>query len=155
MPETQTGRAVQLLDLMLGFFAEEAHWMQGQYRDRQGRRCLVGAVLHFSSTHRLPRERVMSLLEAALPQRQLGLIHFNDHYCRNAAELRSVIDKARALALESEEHERAAAALRRRLLAEVECERTARAAAGGARKTYIICPRAPGDMATAPMRLAA
>jgi hypothetical protein len=155
MPEMQTGKAVQLLDLMLGFFAEDAHWMRGHYHNRQGRHCLVGAVLHFSSKHRIPRERVMSLLEAALPQRQLGLIHFNDHHCGSAAELRSVIVKARALALESEQHERAAAALRHGLLVEVERERAAPTAAGDTRKTYLLCPRAPGDTATTPVRLAA
>src|SRR5260370_32975292 len=59
----------------------------------------------------------MSLLEAALPRRQIGLIAFNDRLCRSAAELRSVILKARAMALENAKHERAAAAFKDRLLA--------------------------------------
>jgi hypothetical protein len=66
-----------------------------------------------------------------------------------------VIAKARALALENEEHERAAAAFKRRLLAEVERERAARAVAGDTRETYILCRRAPDETATAPVRLAA
>ena len=91
MPADTTGKAVQVLDLMLDFFAEDDHWTRGRYHDPHGRHCLVGAVLHFSARHGLPRAPVMSLLEAALPQRQIGLIGFNDRRCRSPAELRSVI----------------------------------------------------------------
>ncbi|HEY3910158.1 MAG TPA: hypothetical protein VGM07_09735 [Stellaceae bacterium] len=71
----------------------------------------------------------MSLIEEALPQRQMGLAAFNDR-CRSIDELRAVIHNARAFALENAAHERAAAALKSRLLAEMEHERTARQAAG-------------------------
>jgi hypothetical protein len=77
MPETRTSKPVQLLDLLLDFFADDARWIQGDYRDAGGRRCLVGAVMHFSAKHRLPKTPVLSLLEAALPERQLGLVPFN------------------------------------------------------------------------------
>ena len=30
MPEAETGKAVQLLDLMLDFFADDAHWTRGR-----------------------------------------------------------------------------------------------------------------------------
>ena len=73
----------------------------------------------------------MSLLEAALPQRQIGLIGFNDRRCRSAAELRSVILKARAVALENAEHHRAAEAFKQRLLAELDRDRAVRRAAAG------------------------
>jgi hypothetical protein len=155
MLEAETGKAVQLLDLLLEFFADEARWIRGHYRDRRGRRCLIGAVIHLSSRHRLPDRPVISLLEAALPQQRLGLTIFNDNHCSGIAELRSVILKARALALENAQHERAAEALKRKLLAEIEQERAARAAAGHTGETFILCPRAPGEMATAPERLAA
>jgi hypothetical protein len=155
MPRTETGEAVQLLDVMLRFFAEDSHWMRGRYHDGHGRRCLVGAVFYFSSKHQLPRQPVIALLEAALPQRQLGLVHFNDYRCRSIAELRSVIVKARALALENAENERTAAALERRLLAEVKCERAARAASSDTRETYILSLSALGETAMAPVRLAA
>jgi hypothetical protein len=143
MSEAETSKAVQLLDLMLKFFTDDKHWIRDHYHDGSGRHCLVGAVRHFSSRHRLPEARVMSLLEAALPQRQLGLILFNDYHCGSVAELRSVILKARALALENAEHERAAESLKRRLLAEIEREQAARGAAGDTRERYILCPRAP------------
>jgi hypothetical protein len=153
MSEAKSGQAVQLLDLMLKFFADDQRWIQRRYHDGGGRRCLVGAVQHFSARHPLPGARVMSLLEAALPQQQLGLIIFNDYHCSGVAELRSVILKARALALEHAEHERDAEALKRRLLAEIEQEQAARAAAGDSRETYILCPRSQDQ--TAPTRLAA
>ena len=123
MSADTTGKAVQVLDLMLDFFAEDDHWTRGRYHDPHGRHCLVGAVLHFSARHGLPRAPVVSLLEAALPQRQIGLIGFNDRRCRSAAELRSVILKARAVALENAEHHRAAEAFKQRLLAELDRDR--------------------------------
>ena len=141
-----TGKVLQLLDLVLEFFADEDHWIRDRYGDGRGRRCLVGAVRDFGFVHALPQAPVISLLEAALPQRQLGLIHFNDHYCRSAAELRSVILKARALALENAEYERTAAALQNRLLDEVKRDRAARRASPDNRGS---------EMAIAPQRLAA
>ena len=69
MPDVETGEAVQLLDLMLEFFADDAHWTRGRYHDGQGRRCLIGAVLHLSRKHHLPAEPVMALLHDAMPQR--------------------------------------------------------------------------------------
>jgi hypothetical protein len=56
---------------------------------------------------------------------------------------------------EDAERERAGEAVRRWLLAEIEKERNARAAAGDRRETYILCPRAPGEAASEPARLAA
>ena len=146
MPTDTTGKAVQVLDLMLGFFADDDHWARGRYHDRNGRYCLVGAVLHFSAQRGLPRAPVISLLEAALPRRQIGLISFNDRLCRSAAELRSVILKARAAALENAEHERAAAAFKHRLLAELDRDRAVRKAAGR---------KAPAEMSMPAQRLAA
>src|SRR5215472_18394494 len=108
MLEVGTTKAVQLLDLLLDFFADDGRWMQGHYSDGRGRRCLIGAILHLSAEHRLPGRPAMSLLEEALPQRQLGLIRFNDEHCRNAMELRLLISRARALAIENAELERAA-----------------------------------------------
>jgi hypothetical protein len=126
MPADTTGKALQVLDLMLEFFADDNHWARGRYHDPRGRHCLVGAVLYFSAKHGLPRASVMSLLEAALPRRQIGLIAFNDRVCGSAAELRSVIRKARAIALENTKHERAAAAFKNRLLAELDRDRALR-----------------------------
>lgn len=155
MSEVETGKALQLLDLMLEFFVDDANWTRGRYHDGHGRRCLVGAVLHLSGKHHLPAEPVMSLLHDAMPPRVQGLIHFNDHRCDSVAELRSVIAKARRFAQGNAEEERAAAAVKRWLLAELKKERAARAAAGDKRETYIVSPRAPDESAIAPARLAA
>jgi hypothetical protein len=61
--------------------------------------------------------------------------------------LRSAIVKARALARQEPERERATAAVERWLLVEVDRERAARAAAGDTRLTYILCPRPPAELA--------
>ena len=126
MPADTTGKPLQVLDLMLDFFADDGHWTRERYHDPHGRHCLVGAVLYFSAKDGLP---VMSLLEAALPRRQMGLIAFNDRLCRSAAELRSAILRARAVALENVKHEQAAAAFKGRLLAELDRDRAVRKAA--------------------------
>ena len=147
MGEEITGKSLQVLDLMLEFFTDDDHWLRGQCHDAQGRSCLVGAVLHFTANYGLAEAPVLSLLASALPERQLGLINFHDHHCRSAAELRSLIRKARAFALENAEHEQAAAALKGRLLAELERDRVA--------ATFILCPDAPEETAVAVQRLAA
>jgi hypothetical protein len=140
MPADTTGKTLQMLDLMLDFFADDDHWTRGCYHDPHGRHCLVGAVLYFSAKHGLPRAPVMSLLEAALPQRQIGLIAFNDRLSRNAAELRSVILKARAIALKDAKHERAAAAFKEQLLAELDRDRALRRGAGDKARVEMSMP---------------
>jgi hypothetical protein len=123
--------------------------------DRSGNRhCLVGAAMHFSAKLGLPYDPVISLLQSALPRRQMGLVFFNDHHCRSIDELRAVIPKALTVALENAEQERAASALHRRFVAELEQERAARRAAGDSRETYVLCPRARLDAIT-PYRRAA
>ena len=57
MPEADIDKAVQLLDLMLDFFADEVSWTRGRYDDGDGGHCLVGALLHLSRKHRLWRRR--------------------------------------------------------------------------------------------------
>ena len=155
MVEDITGKTLRVLDLMLTFFADERRWCKGHYYDHgSNRHCLVGAATHFSATLGLPYDPVISLLQAALPQRQMGLVTFNDDHCRTIDELRAVIRKALTFALEITEHERAAAAFQRRFMAELEQERAARRAAGDSRQTYILCSRAP-DEPSAAQRLAA
>ena len=87
---------------MLEFFGDDGHWLKGGYDDRGGPRCLVGAAIYFSAMHGIYYGPVLSLLLAALPGRQMGLPFFNDHRCGSVAELRSVIEKARAFALKQQ-----------------------------------------------------
>ena len=64
---------------------------------------LVGVAIYFSAMHGIYYGPVLSLLLAALPGRQMGLPFFNDHRCGSVvAELRSVIEKARAIALKQQ-----------------------------------------------------
>ncbi|MBV8243046.1 MAG: hypothetical protein JOY75_19880 [Hyphomicrobiales bacterium] len=106
-----------LLDLMLEFFADGGRWMRGRYDDRNGGHCLVGAVLHLSRKHRLPVTPAIALLQDAMPRSGLPLVHFNDRCCGSGAELRSIILKARRLADDDAERERADAAVAAWLLA--------------------------------------
>src|SRR5215471_13947699 len=128
MPDAEIAKAVQLLDLMLEFFADDAHWTRGGYEDGNGGHCLVGALLHLSREHRLPAAPAISLLQDAMPRPGLPLVHFNDDQCGSAAELRSVVLKARRLAHDHAERERAAVAVKTWLLAQIEKKRTATAA---------------------------
>jgi hypothetical protein len=54
-----------------------------------------------------------------MPQPGLPLVHFNDRCCGNVAELLSVILKARRLADDDAERERADAAVKAWLLAQI------------------------------------
>src|SRR5215469_13023780 len=129
MPKAEIGQAVQLLGLMLEFFADDLHWTRGSYDDGRGGHYLVGALLHLSREHRLPAAPVISLLQDAMPRPGLPLVHFNDDRCGSVAELRSVILKARRLAHDHAERERAAVAVKTWLLARIERKRAATAAA--------------------------
>ena len=128
MPETQIAQAVQLLDLMLEHFADDSHWTRGHYDDGNGGHCLVGAILHLSRQHRLPRAPAIALLQDAMPRPGLPLVYFNDRCCGSVGELRSIILKARRLADDHAEQERAAAALKAWLLAQIGKKRLARSA---------------------------
>ena len=128
MPQADIDKAVHLLDLMLEFFADDGHWTRGSYDDGKGGHCLVGALLHLGRKHSLPTAPVIALLQDAMPRPGLPLVHFNDKRCGSAAELRSVILKARRLAHDDAERERAAAAVKAWLLAQIEKKRTTPAA---------------------------
>ena len=82
-----------------------------------------------------------------MPHRRFPLIYFNDHRCRSFAELRSVIVKARGLALHDAEIERAAVGVERWLLAELERERATRAATADDPVRDVLSPSAPERIA--------
>jgi hypothetical protein len=146
MTEAKIAQAVQLLDLMLEHFADDGHWTRGRYDDGNGGNCLVGALLHLSRKHRLPRAPAIALLQDAMPRPGLPLVHFNDTCCAGVAELRSIIFKARRLAEDHAEQDRAAAEVKAWLLAQIEKKRHAPAAD--------VAETAP-DEPFAPERLAA
>ena len=129
MPQAEIAQAVQLLDLMLEHFSDDGHWTRGRYGDGNGSHCLVGALLHLSRKHRRPRAPAIALLQDAMPRPGLPLVHFNDTCCDSVAELRSVILKARRLAEDHTEQERAAAAVKAWLLAQIAKKRPAPSAA--------------------------
>src|SRR5271155_97272 len=129
MPEAEIAKAVKLLDLMIDFFfGDDGHWTRGSYDDGNGGHCLVGALLHLSRRHCLPTAPAIALLQDAMPRPGLPLVHFNDTRCGSVAELRSVIVRACRLARDDAERERAAAAVKAWLLAQIEKKRAARAA---------------------------
>ncbi len=63
------------------------------------------------------------------PRPGLPLVHFNDNRCDTVAELRSFIVKARRLAHDTAERERAAAVVKAWLLAQIMKKQAATAAA--------------------------
>src|SRR6516164_10734157 len=146
MPQVDTAEAVQLLDLMLELFVNDGHWTRGSYDDGKGGHCLVGALLHLGRKHRLPTAPAIMLLQDAMPRPSLPLVHFNDTRCGSVGELRSVILKARRLADDQAEQERAGAAVKTWLLAQMAKKRAAPPADTGG---------TPQDKPFAPERLAA
>ena len=60
-----------------------------------------------------------------MPRPGLPLVHFNDTCCSSSAELRSIILKARRLAEDHAEQDRAAAAAKTWLLAQIGTKRSA------------------------------
>ena len=125
MRDAEIVKAVQLLDLMIEHFADDAHWTRGRYDDENGGHSLVGALLHLSRKHSLPRAPAIALLQDAMPRPGLPLVHFNDRCCGSVAELRSVILEARRLADDHAEQDRVAAAAKTWLLAQIDKKRTA------------------------------
>ena len=125
MSQAEIAQAVQLLDLMLEHFADDGHWTRGRYDDGNGGHCLVGALLHLSRKHSLPRAPAIALLQDAMPRPGLPLVNFNDSCCSSLAELRSIIFKARRLADDHAEQDRAAAAAKTWLLAQIGKKRNA------------------------------
>ena len=67
--------------MMLEYFDDDGHWTRGRYEDGNGGHCLVGALLHLSRKHRLPRAPAIALLQDAMPRPGLPLVHFNDTCC--------------------------------------------------------------------------
>jgi hypothetical protein len=128
MPDAEIAKAVQLLDLMLEFFADDGHWTRGCYHDGNDGHCLVGALLHLGRKHSLPTRSAIALLQDAMPRPGLPLVHFNDTRCGSVGELRAVILKARRLAHDHAARERAAAAVKTWLLAQIEKKRAKTAA---------------------------
>jgi len=147
MLEAQIAQGVQLLDLMLEYFTDDGQWARGRYDDGNGGHCLVGALLHLSREHRLPRAPAMVLLQDAMPRPGLPLVQFNDTCCGSVAELRSIILNARRLASDHAEQERAAVAVKTWLLAQIEKKKPRAASAD-------IADTAP-DASFVPERLAA
>src|SRR5260370_21703767 len=91
MLEAQIAQGVQLLDLMLEDFSDDGHWARGRYDDGNGGHCPVGAVLHLSPTHRLPRAPAIALLQVAMPRPGLALVSLNCPCFGRLAELRSIL----------------------------------------------------------------
>jgi hypothetical protein len=163
MVDQRDDTAVQFLDLLLDYFADKRRWTRGAFYDR-GKRCLVGAISYLGRRHRMETREAAEFLEDALPRPGFGLMTFNDN-CEGIAELRALIVRARERALvdaaqrrtwrertpaliaaeaEQEKRRQGMAALYRELiLARLDRERAARAAAGDIRETYILCPDAP------------
>ena len=127
------------------FFGEGGHWTRGRYDDGNGGHCLVGALLHLGREHCLPTAPAIALLQDAMPRPGLPLVHFNDTCCGSVAELRSVILKARRLADDHAEQERAAAAAKAWLLAQIDKNR--RTASVNVADTALDRPFAPERLA--------
>ena len=166
-------KSAHMLDLLMEFFDDGAKWTRGDFHDRHGARCLVGAMQRLRAVHRLSGDPTRGYLLAAMPHhwRFVGLMKYNDH-CRAFSELLIVLCRARQLALcdahglpkpaaESSHENKAAdrlkqmtaAAARWKLITELARDRESAAARRITADTYILCPQPPEPCS--PERLAA
>jgi hypothetical protein len=97
---TRAVTAVMMFDELLAFFEEGRHWLQGDFHDEDGNRCLVGAMAHIRLKRGLGRTRVAAYLHRAMGEQGFDrpLINLNDR-AANYAELASFLRRARELAV--------------------------------------------------------
>jgi hypothetical protein len=99
MRQRDPAKAVEVLDLLLEFFADGALWLQRGFHDPEdGSRCLVSALNHVRRKHGITGDGTGFYLLEIMPQRAKHLIEFNDT-CRDFGELRAGLTLARAMAL--------------------------------------------------------
>jgi hypothetical protein len=99
MPRRDPAKAVQVLDLLLGFFGDHGeHWLQHRLGDGTGKRCLVGALGCVRRHHGFKGDGAGHYLADAIPRRIATLIAFNDDAREDFAEIRALIVRARDMA---------------------------------------------------------
>jgi hypothetical protein len=100
MPRRDPAKAVQVLDLLLGFFGDHGeHWLRHQLGDGTGNRCLVGALAYVRRHHGIKGDGAGHYLADAIPRRIATLIAFNDDAPEDFAVIRLIpLRRFRALA---------------------------------------------------------
>ena len=98
MRQRDPAKAVEVLDLLLEFFADGALWLQREFHHPDGSRCLVSALTHVRRKHGITGDGTGFYLLEMIPQRASNLIEFNDT-CRDFGEVRAMLTLARAMAL--------------------------------------------------------
>jgi hypothetical protein len=99
MPQRDPAEAVEVIDLLLEFFADGAHWLQHDFHQRNGRRCLENAIAYVCRKHRIPAvDGTRYYIRHAMPQRAISLLNFNDT-CKEFGEMRATLKLAQAMAL--------------------------------------------------------
>ena len=72
MRADDTNELIQMLDLLLEFLADGAHWTRGHYHDVDGRCCLIGALV-LRRKHHASSDAAVYFLQEAMPLGVLGL----------------------------------------------------------------------------------
>jgi hypothetical protein len=79
MPRRDPAKAVQVLDLLLGFFGDHGeHWLQHRLGDGTGKRCLVGALGYIRRHQRFKGDGAGYYMADAIPRRIAALIEFSN-----------------------------------------------------------------------------
>ena len=89
MRQRDPAKAVEVLDLLLEFFADGALWLQREFHHPDGSRCLVSALTHVRRKHGITGDGTGFYLLEMIPQRASNLIEFNDT-CRDFGEVRAM-----------------------------------------------------------------
>jgi hypothetical protein len=98
MRQRDPAKAVEVLDLLLEFFADGALWLQHDFDHPDGSRCLVSALTHVRRKHGISGDGTGYYLLETMPQCARNFVEFNDT-CRDFGEVRAMLTLARAMAL--------------------------------------------------------
>jgi hypothetical protein len=91
-------KAMQMLDLLAGFFDNGRRWTKYEFHDGAGNRCLLGAMRYLRVKMNISGDGTAYYLSAAQPQwRMKGIADFNDSR-ESYGQIRELIDRARAMA---------------------------------------------------------
>ena len=82
------GEAVEVLNLLLKFFADGERWIKGRFSDRRGKCCLVGALDFVSSHHAIKGDAAERYLAEAISDETIRRHENGEDYARLRAGLR-------------------------------------------------------------------
>jgi hypothetical protein len=95
-------KAVEMIDLLTGYFDGGKRWMRGGWHDDRGRRCLISALFSLRRLHGLNGDPTRYYIREAILKRhrwRCDLNTYNERLVKTYDQLAPVLADARELAL--------------------------------------------------------